>query len=97
MAGLKDGSVAITGGDSKLSYCNGNLSITLDLFYNNWVTFTVDASTQFDSLNWNATVGTMMEYFALVLAYPFEQTYSCYWAANDMIYRYDNLRVPLLG
>lgn len=29
------------------------------------------------------------------LRWPYFTTFNCYWAASDLIYRYDNLRVPL--
>ena len=28
--------------------------------------------------------------------WPYFTIFSCYWATNDLIYRYDNLKVPLL-
>lgn len=36
LAGLKDGTVALTGEDSKLSYCNSNVSDTTNILYGNW-------------------------------------------------------------
>lgn len=30
------------------------------------------------------------------LRWPFFTVFNCWWAANDLIYRYDNLRVPLI-
>lgn len=38
----------------------------------------------------------LSEYLGDALRWPFFATYNCYWASNDLIYRYDNLRVPLL-
>jgi len=35
--GLKDGTVALTGDDSKLSLCNGNITNAKAVFYDNWL------------------------------------------------------------
>jgi len=35
--GLKDGTVALTGDDSKLSLCNGNITNAKAVFWDNWI------------------------------------------------------------
>ena len=45
LSGLKDGTVAITGADSKLSLCNANVSGAQDIWYYNWEPYTVNVST----------------------------------------------------
>ena len=37
LEGLKDGTVALTGDDSKLSMCNGNITNAKAVFYDNWL------------------------------------------------------------
>lgn len=46
--GVKDGTVAITGTDSKLYLCDGNISNSADVWYFNWQPYTVDTSVKFD-------------------------------------------------
>lgn len=96
LSGVKDGTVAITGADSKLSLCNANVSGALDIWYYNWEPYTVDVSTKFDSTNWNVSMDVLTENTGKLFRWPFDTLFNCYWATNDLIYRYDNLKVPLL-
>lgn len=36
MRGYKDGSVALVGNETKLGMCNGNISISVDVWYYDW-------------------------------------------------------------
>lgn len=94
--GLKDGTVAITGTDSKLFLCDGNVSATLDVWWFNWQPYTVDVGTKFDTVNWPTTMDALSENTGKMFRWPFFTLWSCYWATNDLIYRYDSLKVPLL-
>lgn len=48
LAGFKDGSVAITGDDSKLTKCNGYISSALDTFWYNWAPYFEDTASKLD-------------------------------------------------
>jgi len=37
LEGLKDGTVALTGDDSKLYLCNGNVTAAKAVFWDNWL------------------------------------------------------------
>lgn len=96
IAGFKDGSVAITGSDSKASLCNGYISSSLDTWWYNWEPYFQDTATKLDANNWNITLDEIADNTGKLFRWPFQTLFSCYWATNDLIYRYDNLRVPLL-
>lgn len=96
LAGFKDGAVAITGDESKLSLCNGYVSSSLDTWALNWMPYFEDTATKLNADNWNVTLDEIADNTGKLFRWPFQTLFSCYWATNDLIYRYDNLRVPLL-
>lgn len=96
LAGLKDGTVGVTEKRSKLSLCNGNVSNSLQTYGYNWIPIITDTSDAFSALNWNITATKIAKYSGEALRWPYFTIYNCYWASNDLIYRYDNLLVPLL-
>lgn len=95
LAGLKDGTVGVTEENSKLALCNGNVSNSIAVYYLNWDQFSYNWTDSFSEANWNKTASKLSVYAGDALRWPYWTLYNCYWASNDLIYRYDNLLVPL--
>lgn len=95
LAGMKDGTVGVTGSESKLALCNGNVSTSIQVYTLNFEPYYNDPATSFNKENWNITMTKLADFTGRALRWPFHTVYNCYWAANDLIYRYDNLLVPL--
>lgn len=93
--GLKDGVVEITGTDSKLFKCNKNLTDFRKVYYDDWQFLLVDTANQFTATTWNITGERTSKWIGSVFKWPFDTLYNCYWATNDLIYRYDEMTVPL--
>ena len=71
LAGLKDGTVAITGSDSKLSLCNGYVSVSLDVWWYNWEPYTKDVETKLNIHNWNFTLDVLADNTGKIFRWPF--------------------------
>lgn len=89
--------MAITGDDSKLSLCNGYVSGSLDTWWLNWEPYITNIEYQLSESRWNITLDALADNTGKLFRWPYQTLTNCYWATNDLIYRYDNLRVPLLG
>jgi hypothetical protein len=60
--GFKDGAVRVTGEESKLYYCNGNLSDSINVFYNNYAPYFSDPTTNFNDENRRDSLTNIMYY-----------------------------------
>lgn len=98
IVGFKDGVVQLTGVDSKLYYCNKNITDTKNVFYYNWLN--IFGSYDIITTKWTTTgyqdaTFLLMQYTQKVFRWPYNVLYNCYWANIDLVYRYENMNVPL--
>lgn len=85
--GFKDGVVAVTGSTSLATYCNGNISSTDDVYWNNfnslWSTPAI-AATNFNEANIERSFRSFFGYVRKVFQWPYFVLYSCYYALGEI-------------
>lgn len=97
--GIKDGIVFVTGDESKMFFCNGNLSQSVNVFYGNYYQYFVDQVTiddKFSSVNMQTTLGEFAEHISTSLRWPYFVSYSCYWSHYELYSSFDEQDLPYL-
>lgn len=93
--GMKFGVVEITGKDSKLSLCNTAVDNFRKVWWDDWQFLITDADTAYTPTTWNRTGELFFNWVGRFFRWPYDTIYNCYWATDEMIYRYEDLLVPL--
>lgn len=93
--GYKFGTVEITGSESKASICNKQIDNFKKIYWDDWQFLITDYETAFTITTWNRTGELYFAWVGKVFRWPYETVYNCYWSVDEMIYRYDDLMVPL--
>jgi len=94
--GFKDGVVHVTGNSSKFTYCNNNLTQTNGVFYYNYKTlFSSDVvSVNFNPTNRDNSLTSFFSFVNDTLTWPYNTTFSCYWATTLLYEDYYTYRFP---
>ena len=105
IGGVKDGALGVFGDNSKILLCNDAIISTRGIFYNNWVALFQDedgvtiaedsADYPLSADNSEATYQTMANYTGEVLQWPYEITYNCYWALDELFTPYNEKEFPV--
>mmetsp|Transcript_35858 Transcript_35858/g.54998 ORF Transcript_35858/g.54998 Transcript_35858/m.54998 type:complete len:106 (-) Transcript_35858:379-696(-) len=85
LLGFKDGAVNVTGPESLLSYCNGNVSSVTNVYWYKYYNLLKDEVREanfgtYDEFIDNA--GNIMDYVEDSFQLPFNVTSNCYWAVR---------------
>mmetsp|Transcript_1657 Transcript_1657/g.2929 ORF Transcript_1657/g.2929 Transcript_1657/m.2929 type:complete len:220 (-) Transcript_1657:67-726(-) len=97
--GFKDGVVRVTGTESLLYYCNGNLSDSTDVWFYNYQQYFVDTATIDENFNADNSATTMLaivNHIKTSLQWPYFLTYSCYWSLEEIYRPFESSDLPNL-